>query len=94
MLSSQVLVNGLHVTDQLFLGVLKFWGAGTTKIISASLISGSGKWILTPEHNMDTQVRRDQIEFQYSELFTAYLLPNIPTSPWYWDLQLVTEFVH
>ncbi|XP_056906491.1 sucrase-isomaltase, intestinal isoform X3 [Takifugu flavidus] len=55
MLSSQVLVNGLHVTDQPFLGVLKLWGVGTTKIISASLISDNREWTLTPEHNMDTQ---------------------------------------
>lgn len=94
MLSSQVVVNGLDVTDQPILGVLKLWGAGATKIISASLISGSREWSLTPEHNMDTQVRRDQIGFQYSELFTGYLLPNIPTSPWYWIILLVTQFVH
>lgn len=74
MLSSQVLVNGLSSADQPILGVLKVWGAGTTKIIAATLISDSTQHTLTPQHNVDTQVRRDLFIYPPNKECSCYLL--------------------
>lgn len=74
MLSSQVLVNGLSSADQPILGVLKIWGAGTTKIIAATLVSDSRQHILTPQHNVDTQVWRDLFIYPPNTECSCYLL--------------------
>lgn len=58
-LSSQVLHNGLAPADQLTLGVVKVWGAGSVNIKEVTLTDATGvAHPLTPQHNLDTQVRR------------------------------------
>nr|XP_019950458.1 PREDICTED: maltase-glucoamylase, intestinal-like [Paralichthys olivaceus] len=55
-LTSQVNHNNLTPADQLILGVVKVWGAGSVKVTSATLTDASGtQHQLTPQHNLDTQ---------------------------------------
>lgn len=56
-LISKVVHNGLTPADQLILGEVKVWGAGTAKITVATLTDVSGtEHSLPVEHNTDTQV--------------------------------------
>ncbi|XP_070684825.1 sucrase-isomaltase, intestinal [Pempheris klunzingeri] len=53
-LSSQVTHH--YITDQLNLGVVRVWGAGSDKITEVTLTDTAGTTHpLTPEHNLDTQ---------------------------------------
>ncbi|XP_044210999.1 maltase-glucoamylase, intestinal [Thunnus albacares] len=55
-LSSQVKHNDLAAADQLTLGVVKVWGAGSVKITEVTLIYANGTvQQLTPQHNLHTQ---------------------------------------
>ncbi|KAG8002120.1 Maltase-glucoamylase, partial [Nibea albiflora] len=54
-LTSQVLHNGLLADDQLILGVVKVWGAGSVKITGVTLTDDTGTHPLTPEHNTETE---------------------------------------
>ncbi|XP_005931267.1 maltase-glucoamylase, intestinal [Haplochromis burtoni] len=54
-LSSQVTHNGLTAGDRLKLGVVKVWGAGSTKITKVTLTVAGVAHNLTPEHNVDSQ---------------------------------------
>lgn len=65
-LSSQVLVDGLAPADRPILGVLRVWGVGSTTITAATLKSGSVEHKLTPQHNVETQVSRDQTSRSFS----------------------------
>lgn len=58
-LTSEVVHNGLVPADQLTLGEVKVWGAGSVAITDVTLTDGAGAThSLTPQHNLDTQVRR------------------------------------
>ncbi|XP_044058887.1 maltase-glucoamylase, intestinal [Siniperca chuatsi] len=55
-LSNQVLHNGLAHADQVTMGVVKVWGAGSVKITEVTLTDMTGTTHpLTPQHNLDTQ---------------------------------------
>ncbi|XP_058489999.1 sucrase-isomaltase, intestinal [Solea solea] len=55
-LTCQVTHNTLDPADQLIVGVVKVWGAGSVKITSATLRDKAGKdYPLTPEYIADTQ---------------------------------------
>lgn len=65
-LSSQVLVSGLAPADRPVLGVLKVWGVGSTTITTATLRLGAVEHKLMPQHNVETQVSRDQTFSSFS----------------------------
>lgn len=65
MLSSQV-AKGLAPADRPVLGVLKVWGVGNTTITAATLRLGEVDHPLTPQHNVETQVSRDQTFSSFS----------------------------
>lgn len=48
--------NGLAIGDRLKLGVVKVWGAGSTKITEVTLTVAGVAHNLTPEHNVESQV--------------------------------------
>ncbi|XP_032365998.1 maltase-glucoamylase, intestinal [Etheostoma spectabile] len=55
-LSSEVLHNGLNPADQLTLGVVKVWGAGSVQIVQVTLTDETGGvHLLTSQHNLITQ---------------------------------------
>ena len=76
MLSSQVVHNGLSPADKLILGMVKVWGAGSTMIREATItISDGTTHPLTPQHNVETQVRKvlDAHHLKYPENRTPQL---------------------
>ncbi|KAM9358900.1 sucrase-isomaltase, intestinal [Symphorus nematophorus] len=55
-LSNQAVHSNLTAADQLTLGVVEVWGAGSVKITEATLTDASGTaHSLTPQHDLETQ---------------------------------------
>lgn len=48
--------EGLVDADRLKLGVVRVWGAGSTKITEVTLTASGETHQLIPEHNLDSQV--------------------------------------
>lgn len=66
-LNSTVVHNGLTPADQLILGEVKVWGAGTVKITGVTLTDvGGNEHLLTSQHNLDTQVSRVLVYLPFS----------------------------
>ncbi|CAG6005384.1 unnamed protein product, partial [Menidia menidia] len=55
-LKNEAVHSALAAEDRLILGVVKVWGAGSSRITEATLtVSGGMPQPLTPEHNLETQ---------------------------------------